>query len=146
MVNIDAVSQRLNSYFTGSQELRQFSRTARELAALQRHYRRLAPPSLARASRVHWFEQQTLVLAADNAAIAAKLRQLAPQLVLQLRQGGVEVTGIQVKVQVGQSPDNRPAGGRKLSPAGRQQMAELAASLPDSPLKNALQRLAALKD
>lgn len=140
------MSQRLNSYFTGSQELRQISRTAQELAALQRHYQRIAPPSLMRASRVHWFEQQTLTLAADNAAIAAKLRQLAPQLALQLRQIGVEVTGIQVKVQVGQPPGVRTPGSRTLSTAGRKQMSELAGNLPDSPLRNALQRLAGLKD
>jgi hypothetical protein len=139
------MSQRLNSYFANSRELRQLAHTARELAALQQHYRRIVPPPLLGASRVQQFERQTLTLAADNAAVAAKLRQLAPQLALQLCQMGVEVTGIQVRVQVGAPPDSPAAVHRTLGAAGRQQMARLADKLPESPLKNAVQRLAALK-
>lgn len=136
------MSHRLHAYLTGSLELRQLTDAARQLAVLQRHYLRIAPPSLARASRVDWLTQQTLVLAADNAAVAAKLRQLAPQLTLQLRQMGVEVTGIQVKVQVSAPRHTPVSAGRTLSTAGQQQMNSLAESLPDSPLKNALLRLA----
>jgi hypothetical protein len=138
------MSQRLNRYFTNSPELRQLAHSARDLSELQQQYRRVVPPSLLRASHVRQFDRQTLTLAADNAAIAAKLRQLAPQLVQQLRQMGVEVTGIQVRVQVG-TQVSRPATGRRaLGAAGREQMANLADSLPDSPLKNALRRFSTL--
>lgn len=140
---IGALSQRLNTFLAGSRELRQLTQTARDLAALQRQYQQVAPAALLRASRVQWFESQVLILAADNAAVAAKLRQLAPQLALQLRQMGVEVTGIQVRVQVGMPPQRRPAGPRTLSSSGRQQLGQLAGTLADdSPLKRALQRLA----
>ena len=140
------MSQHLNSYFSGSQELRRVAQAARQLAALQRLYLQLAPPALARASRVEWMERQTLTLAADNQAVAAKLRQLAPWLNQEFRQKGVEVTGILVKVQVGQAPAGPAAKHRTLGSAGRKEVAGLAASLPDSPLKHALQRLAKLRD
>lgn len=124
--------------------MRQLAHTARELDALQRHYQQIAPPSLLRASRVYWLDQQILTLAANNTAVAAKLRQLAPQLALQLRQRGAEVTGIKVTVQVTMPPAKPDTKGHTLSTAGRRQVGDLAQNLPDSPLKNALQRLARL--
>ena len=136
------MSKRLNSYFSVSQELRQLSRKAEQLVALQRHYERLAPPSLMRASRVLQLERQTLTLAADNSAIAAKLRQLAPELANLLQSAGCEVTGIQVKVQVARPPIIYTPTPALLSVTGRQRLTDLADKLPDSPLKNALQRLA----
>jgi hypothetical protein len=135
------VSQRLNSYFGTSPELRQLSRKAMGLLALQRHYEQLVPPTLARSSHVLQLEGQILTLAADNGAVAAKLRQLAPELTGQFRNKGCEVAGIQVRVQVSSSSDRPPLPAR-LSAAGRKRLIESAAELPDSPLKDALQRLA----
>jgi len=136
------VSKRLNSYFSVSLELRQLSRKAEQLVALQRHYERLAPPSLMRASRVLQLERQTLTLAADNSAIAAKLRQLAPELTILFQGAGCEVTGIQVKVQVALPPIKYTPIPALLSATGRQRLIDLADKLADSPLKNALLRLA----
>ena len=136
------MSKRLNSYFSVSQELRQLSRKAAQLVALQRHYERLAPPSLMRASRVLQLEHQTLTLAADNSAAAAKLRQLVPELVTLFQGAGCEVTGIRVKVQVARPPITYTPIPALLSATARQQLIGLAGKLPDSPLKNALQRLA----
>jgi hypothetical protein len=138
------MSQRLNRYLANSRELRQLAHSARELTVLQQHYRNVAPASLLRASHVQQCDRQTLTLAADNTAVAAKLRQLAPQLIRQLRQTGVEVTGIRVRVQVG-APAHSPAPRqRTLGATGRQQMASLADSLPDSPLKSAVRRFSRL--
>jgi len=139
------VSKRLNSYFSVSQELRQLSRKAGQLVALQRHYERLAPPSLVRASRVLQLDRQILTLAADNSAIAAKLRQLAPELANLFQGAGCEVTGIQVRVQVARPPIIYTPIPALLSATGRQRLIDLADKLPDSPLKNALQRLARKK-
>jgi len=135
------VSQRLNSYFTSSPELRELTHRAQQLAALQRHYQKAAPPTLACASRVIGFEQHILMLGADNSAIAAKLRQLAPQILRVLQENGSEVTGILVKVQVTQQPVEHSQSGHSLGKTGHQQIADLAATMPDSPLKCALQRL-----
>ena len=142
---MDEVSKRLNSYFGASQELRRLSGKAEQLLALQRLYARLAPPSLTRASRVIAAEQQTLVLSADNGAVAAKLRQLAPQLAGQFQNAECEVTRIQVRVQVANPPARRASTPMRLSDAGQKRLAELAGELPDSPLKNALRRLAGSK-
>ena len=136
------MSKHLNDYFNASQELRQLSLKAKQLIALQRHYERLTPPSLVRASRVLQFERHTLMLAADNSAVAAKLRQIAPDLV-QLFQGSTcEVTGILVRVQVALTCARRAPAPALLSATGQMRLIELAAGLPDSPLKSALQRLA----
>lgn len=135
------MSKRLNSYFDASHELRQLSLKAERLLALQRHYERIAPPSLVRASMVLQLEQQTLALAANNSATAAKLRQLAPELVQLFQDKGCEVTRIQVRVQVVQPCARRISCPVSLSEAGRKRLTELAVELPDSPLKSALQRL-----
>ena len=138
------MTQRLNRYFVNSSELRQLTSVARDLATLDRLYRSVAPPALLRASRALKIEQQILTLEAGNAAVAAKLRQLAPQLTAKLRQTGAEVTGIRVRVQVDAPAPPPPREHRSLGSAGRRQMAELARSLPESPLKNAVKRLAKL--
>jgi hypothetical protein len=136
------VSQRLNSYIGASPELRQLSSKAGQLLALQRHYEQIAPASLIRYSRVLQLEQQILTLAANNGAVAAKLRQLVPELTKMFQNMGCEVTGIQVRVQVILPAAEYLPTPPTLSAAGRKRLIELAVELPDSPLKSALQRLA----
>lgn len=136
------MSKRLNSYLGASHELRHLSVKAAQLVALQRHYERVAPPSLVRASHVLQLERQILTLGAENSSAAAKLRQLAPELTLLFQGAGCEVTGILVRVQVTQPPIMRTPTPALLDAAGRQRLIDLAGKLPDSPLKRALQRLA----
>jgi len=136
------VSKRLDSYFSASQELRQLSHKAGQLSELQLHYERIVPPSLMRSSRVLLLDGQTLTLAADNSAASAKLRQLVPELIRLFQGAGCEITGIQVRVQVALSSIKRASTPVSLSAIGRQRLVDLADKLPDSPLKNALQRLA----
>lgn len=136
------VALRFNSYLDASQVLHGLAHKAEQLHALQLLYEQATPPSLARASHVINLEQQTLLLAADNGAVAAKLRQLAPELARLLRDRGHEVTGIQVRVQVTFPPTKRNTPPTSLSDTGRQSLSDLAGKLPDSPLKSALQRLA----
>jgi hypothetical protein len=134
--------QRLNSFFTRNQELRQISGKVRQLRAIQLLYEQVAPPSLLRSSHVAQMEHNLLTLAANNSAVAAKLRQMTPELVRQLQLHGCEVTGIQVRVQVTSPSVTRTAAPSSLSAQGQQQLSELAKTLGDSPLKSALQRLA----
>lgn len=136
------MSQRLNSYFDASQELRQLSHKVEQLLALQRQYEQLVPTSLARTSRVMQLDRQTLMLAADNGAVAAKLRQLAPRLAQMLQESGQEVTAILVKVQVALPPITPPVSQAALSSTGQKQLIASAEKLPDSMLKRALQQLA----
>ena len=136
------MTQRINSYFDSSQELRQLSHKAGQLLELQRQFEQIAPSSLTCVSRIMQLEQQTLMISADNSAVAAKLRQLAPALVLSFRDNGREVTAIQVRVQVASSPATYRSSPASVSPTGRQRLTALAEKLPDSPLKSALLRLA----
>ncbi len=72
------------------------------LQALQRAYVDCTPVELAeltKASRVGYLKAGTLYLLADNASVAAKLRQLAPRLLPFFRKVEAQVTGIRVDVQ-----------------------------------------------
>lgn len=136
------MSNRLSSYFNASQELRQLSHQVDQLLILQRHYEQITPPALVRASHVVQIDQKTLFVAADNGTVAAKLRQLAPELTQLLQNRGYEITGIQIRVQVALPITMRPPRPTSLSTTGRQQLVDLTVKLRDSPLKAALQRLA----
>ena len=136
------MSNRLSSYFNASQELRQLSHKVDELLALQRHYEQIAPASLVRASHIMQIDLQTLVIAADNGTVAAKLRQLAPGFIQLFQNGGYEITGIQIRVQVTLPINTRPPRPTSLTRIGRQQLADFTVKLQDSPLKIALLRLA----
>lgn len=132
---------RLNAYLASNQELRQLSSKARQLAALQRHYESIAPPALQRSSQVLQLHQQTLFIAANNGAVAAKLRQMTTELISLFQARGCEVTGIQIKVQVTVPPRTTPSEPRKLGKEARDALSELQENLADSPLKSALRRL-----
>jgi hypothetical protein len=133
--------QRLNSFITSNQELSQLSGKVRQLRALQLLYEKITPPSLLRASHVIQIEQNVLTLGANNSAIAAKLRQMTPELMQLLKLHSCEVTGIQVRVQVTMPPAIPVRHTALVSAHGKKELCELAESLPDSPLKSALQRL-----
>ncbi|MEO6423391.1 MAG: DciA family protein [Candidatus Nitrotoga sp.] len=138
----DIVSKLLSSYFNASQELRLLSHKVDQLLILQRHYEQFAPPSLTRNSHVVQIDQQTLIVAADNGTVAAKLRQLAPELTKSFQNREYEITGIQIRVQVALPISILPPRLTSLSNAGRQQLVDFSVKLQDSPLKSALQRLA----
>ena len=135
------MSQRLNSLIASSHTLRLIADKAQQLLALQQHYDQIVPPALRRSSRVIQLDQQTLVIAAFNSAIAAKLRQLAPDIAQNLQQYGHEVTVIQIRVQVGYPPPVATTSPPVLSSTGKHHLNELAQTLPESALKNALQSL-----
>ena len=86
--------------------------------------------------------QQTLILAANNGAVAAKLRQMSSELISLFQARGCEVTGIQIRVQVITPRPLTKAVARKLGQGARTALNELDQKLQDSPLKSALRRLA----
>lgn len=139
---MEAVTQRLNSYLATTPELRQLSHKATRLLALQSYYVQHAPATLAKASHIQQLEQTILTLAADNGAVAAKLRQIEPDLTLLFQGGGFEVTGIRIRVQVAITATRRKVENTVISAEGRKRLLESCDQLQDSPLKSALQRLA----
>jgi hypothetical protein len=138
-------SHKIGDLIANSGSLRTLARDAQRLKDFEHLLFEALPPSLASASRVSNLKAGTLVVSTDNSAIAAKFRQLAPRLVSHLRKSGIEITGIQVDVQV--KPRKIKAEEhvtpRGLPPEAIQEFSRLEQRLRASPLKAALARLAA---
>ena len=139
------MAQRLKSLLGSNQQLRPLLTKAQALSALQHHFTSVAPPLLAQSSQVLSLQSGTLSIAASNAASAAKLRQLAPELVIMLKNRGCEVSGIRVKVQVMVGSRHAAHVPRKLGKAAQNALNELRQGMDDSPLKSALGKLAGTK-
>jgi hypothetical protein len=135
------VAHRLKDFLASNQELRQLSSKAEQLTALQRHYESFAPPNLRRNSHILQLRKQEVVIAADNGAVAAKLRQMASELISLFQARGCEVTGIQIKVQVSAQPSVASLKPRVLGKVAQDALRKLDENMPDSPLKTALRRL-----
>lgn len=136
-------ARKIGNLLAQSGQLRALSRQAQRLAELQQVLFEAVPPLLTSATRVKNYRAGTLFLLADNAAVAAKLRQLAPRLLVHVRKREIEATGIQVEVQV-KSPKFRTGNEvtkRALPADAIKDFGELAEALKDSPLKSALTRL-----
>jgi hypothetical protein len=137
------VAQHLKTLLNGNQELRPLLAKVQVLSALQRHFTNVAPAHLAQSGQIQVLGLQLgiLSIAVANATIAAKLRQLAPELALLMQDKGCEVSGIRVKVQVSfDRLQPRPAP-HKLSKTAQHALNELSSSLNDSPLKLALEKM-----
>lgn len=112
------------------------------LQKLARIYANTAPEHLGRASRVANFKSGTVVIHADNGAVAVKLRQMAPSLAREFSNRGVECSGVQVKVQALEILDHSTAPTYRPLPArADRELGELAAGMRDSPLRAAIETL-----
>ena len=137
------MAQPLKTLLNGNPELRPLLVKAQALSALQSHFVSVAPPHLAQSSHVQVLSLQsgTLSVAVANSTLAAKLRQLAPQLVILMQDRGCEVSGIRVKVQVSFDRLQPKPAPHKLSKTAQNAINELSLSLNDSPLKVALEKM-----
>jgi hypothetical protein len=136
-------THKIGELLAGSGQLKTLSREARRLADFERLIFEAAPRALSEATRVKSFRAGTLVLSADNAAVAAKLRQLLPRLLVCVRKRDPEVSGIRVEVQLApqQRRPARGSGKRPLTAAVIANFRYLAEGLRESPLKDAVTRL-----
>jgi hypothetical protein len=98
----------------------------------------------AQASRVSAIVGTTIVISAANGPVAAKLKQVVPRLLLKIQMQEQKLTSIRIEVQ----PDwavtttvAAPAKSPARNPIPDQQLAALADSLSDSPLKSALEQM-----
>ncbi|MEO6563594.1 MAG: DUF721 domain-containing protein [Nitrosospira sp.] len=119
-----------------------------KLTAMQQVFMEIAPPQLAQRCTLGGFFEGNLTLCARNGAIAAKLRQILPSLLIKFQARGYEVTAIRITVQANYRPitghelsANGPAGKRRIGQAGMRSLNRLAAGLPQSPLKSAVESL-----
>lgn len=121
---------------------------AGELTVMQQAFMEIAPPQLTQHCALGGFFEGNLTICAHNGAIAAKLRQTLPSLLLKLQAKGYEVTAIRVAVQANylatrgsHASANLSAEKRKIGRAGMESLNGLAAVLPQSPLKTAVESL-----
>jgi len=115
-----------------------------KLTAVQRVFMKIAPPQLARHCALGGFSEGNLTICADNGAIAAKLRQMLPSLLLKFQAMGYEVTAIRIAVQANYRNirgDDLTSGKPRIGEEGVKSLDGLAAGLPDSPLKKAVESL-----
>jgi len=135
--------QKIGDLIARSGDFKALARHARRLSDLQQLLLEAAPFSLASACRVLDLKAGTLVVLADNPAVAAKLRQIAPRVLKHLQNQQPEITGIRVGVQVkthkikAEEDVTRPP----LPPEAIRDLGCLSRDLPPSPLKAALARM-----
>jgi hypothetical protein len=135
-------AQKASFFLNTTTRLQSLMQAAGRLIEVQRIYQGLAPKNLAKYSKVGSVAQGTLVLLAENGAIAAKLKQQLPTLLSKFQQRGVEVNAIRVEVQAGLlRATNRPVHDKHIEEAGLQSLQKLQEKLEDGALKQALEKL-----
>ena len=138
-------ARKLDFYLNSSDPLRNLARAVRDLSELQQILAKNAPSELTQSSCVKQLRDGILLVSADNAAVATQLKQLTPRLLASYQKQAREVTSIRIEVQVS-NPAKRPPPRRAnsvLSTESIENIMNLAEGLEDSPLKDALRRLAA---
>jgi hypothetical protein len=135
--------QKIGDVIARSGGLEALARYARRLSDLQLLLLEATPSELAAATRVADLKAGTLVVLADNPAVAAKLRQLAPRLLKHVQKQQPQITGIRVGVQVKthKIKAEHEITKRPLPPEAIRDLGELAEALPPSSLKSALAQL-----
>ena len=135
--------RKLDALLDASDELKALSMRTRRVRELQTLYVRSAPPELASSSRVKNYRAGMLFIWADNAAVAAKLKQLAPSLLASIRKTEAEITGIRIEVQVsGAAHERRPRPKKIALPVDAiEKFEELSKRIGRGDLELALKRL-----
>ncbi len=115
---------------------------AKRLQKLQCLFAEAVPASLSRVCRVANFKAGALILHAENGAVAAKLRQMAPSLTAEFRLKTQDVTEIRIKVQPLDIAPQHVAQitAVPIGAASRSGLAQLADTLPEGPLRESLKR------
>ncbi len=136
------------NFYLGSLRLapehqRLFSHTEK-LTAMQQVFMKIAPPQLAQHCALGAFVEGDLTIYARSGAIAAKLRQMLPSLLLKFRARGYEVTAIRIAVQANYNSitDTQKVAKRlEIGQAGLESLSNLVSALPASPLRTAVAHL-----
>jgi len=116
-----------------------------QLSEMQRAFMEIIPPQLAKSCSLDKFLDGKLTVLVGNGAVAAKLKQTLPSLLLEFKKMGyVQVTAIQITVQANYytyCADDLSHKKPKISQAGMESLSKLATNLPTSPLKNAVKSM-----
>ena len=122
-------------------DIRSLIERVRTLVALQKRYVDYVERELAARSRVSHEQAGTIFIQADTAAVAAKLRNLAPRILQELRMRCPNLTGIQVGTQPSPSRRDMKRIFPILSEASRTELQQLNSKLPEGELRRAVARL-----
>ncbi|WP_295624639.1 DciA family protein [uncultured Nitrosomonas sp.] len=121
--------------------------SARQLHEAQSTFFKLIPTQLIQYCRMGRILDGKLTILVENGAIASKLKQISPSLLVKLQQLGWKVTAFQILVQAHNSARNSRLFEKqghskrklKLSQTGKKCLTQLAATMPDSELRNTIQ-------
>ena len=117
---------------------------ARLLIDLARRFEAAAPAGLGDVAHIANYKSGKVVIHADNGAVAVKIRHLSQRLCDELSKGGPECNRIEVKIQPRQIPcQSMPSTTKPLSAGACAALRSASASLPDGPLRKALEALLA---
>ena len=143
---------KINSYLSilgNSHEYANLFAVAHQLYENQLLFSQFIPKQLTPHCKLGHVSGDKLIVLAESSAIASKLKQIFPSVLMKLRQCGWEVTSFQISVQANHFTRNSPllatSGYKKkkakLSNAGRNCLNQLVISLPQSELRDAIQSL-----
>lgn len=135
-------SRELLEYLRSDDKLSSLLPTVQQVAQLQADCEQQLP-ALFSNCRVLQLRENTLHIAAPNAALATRLRQVLPKLQQGLRDNGWGIEQIRLKVQLmpTQPAPPPPSEPRVLSSSAIASFASLASQIEESPLRDALQNL-----
>lgn len=146
------MTQKITTYFHSLNNIPEYQEIfsqVTQLTKMQKAFSSMVPANLAEPSTLGHFSNGKLSIFVKNAAIASKLKQLSPTLQMKFRQLGWEITAIQITVQAHYHTENsfilmnRHSSKKNpgLSQAGVDNLKQLASTLPDSELKQSIERL-----
>lgn len=134
--------QRIDAFIRRDAALHALLEQTRQLTALQGIWTSVIPSALRSHTQAGGMTARRLTVFADSGAVAAKLKLLAPGLLQGLQQKGVDADSIRVAVRANVSTKPGPKPGRRISARAAENLRGLAETLEDSPLRDALKRLA----
>lgn len=111
------------------------------LAALDAQVRNALPPGLHDQVRICGRQEKAFVLAVRSSAVAARIRMMTPRLLRALADQCPAGTDLKIVVEIAGLRPRGGANGRRLGSAAMKSLGALAASLPDSPLRRAIDNL-----
>ncbi len=135
------MTQPIKNLLNNQPELRALLQKTAQLDQLQRTFAAALPAPLRPYCHVSGYRFTTLLVACDNTTVAAKLRQLGPEISLSMQSKGQKVNGIHARVQVQTARPPAQVRTRHLSPCAQQALRQLHDSMHDCPLKSALHRI-----
>jgi hypothetical protein len=136
-------AKRIGEYLDSSPGVDRLTSQAAFLLAIRQVLAEALPETLRRSCAIANCKQGKVIFLADSSAAAARIRLLAPSLVELLGKRGLQVTGLRVDVQ----PDAQRRAqlteekSLLLPPSAIEALARAAKTLPEGPLKQALDAL-----